>query len=97
MIYLTKLEVEHNSLEQSPNIVDLHPDLPEVYRQRVTELEDTFRKNPTERAAASQTFHQLIENISIFPGKRRRQTKIEVTGSLAAILDMTANSEHELR
>ncbi len=83
-----RLEAEQQGLTETPEIVDLHPNLPELYRRRVTDLEATLRRSPVERAAASQVLRQVIEGIIVYPGELRGETQIEVTGSIAAILDM---------
>ena len=90
-----KLETEQREDTGTSEIVELHPNLPELYRRRVTDLEDTLRRSPVERAAASQILRQLIESIVVYPGKQRGETQIEVTGSIAAILEMASRRQKE--
>ena len=99
---LTDLEAEKDRLETeqmeytgTSEVVDLHPNLPELYRRRVTDLESTLRHSPVERAAASQILRQLIEGIVVYPGERRGETQIELTGSIAAILEMACQASKE--
>ena len=96
---LKNLEAEKNRLETEqretagiPEVVELHPNLPELYRLRVADLESTLRHSPVERAAACQILRQLIEGIVVYPGEGRGETLIEVTGSIAAILEMACQA-----
>jgi len=90
-----RLETEQREFTGTSEVVDLHPNLPELYRRRVTDLESTLRHSPVERAAASQILRQLIEGIVVYPGERRGETQIELTGSITAILEMAGQASKE--
>ena len=75
-----QLEDERQGLNATSDVADLHPNLPELYRRRVAELEVTLRRCPAERAAAGQILRPPIEGIVVHPGERHGETRIEVAG-----------------
>ncbi|MCH6589786.1 MAG: hypothetical protein IH806_04685 [Proteobacteria bacterium] len=77
-----QLEDERQGLNATSDVADLHPNLPELYRRRVAELEVTLRRCPAERAAAGQILRPPIEGIVVHPGERHGETRIEVAGSI---------------
>ena len=90
-----QLEDERQGLNATSDVADLHPNLPELYRRRVAELEVTLRRCPAERAATGQILRPPIEGIVVHPGERHGETRIEVAGSIVAILDMAYRSPGE--
>ena len=90
-----QLEDERQGLNATSDVADLHPNLPELYRRRAAELEVTLRRCPAERAAAGQILRPPIEGIVVHPGERHGETRIEVAGSIVAILDMAYRSPGE--
>jgi site-specific DNA recombinase len=91
---LAELELEKERLEAAQQAIndtvqapDIHPNLPELYKRRVTDLERALTQTESERAATSEILRSLIEGIVVYPGARRGETVIAVEGSIPAILD----------
>ena len=96
---LVRLEAEMESLkseerslvtEQAP---ELHPNLPALYRSRVTDLEKALTRTPLEQASATEIIRSLISGIVVFPGESRGDVTIRVEGSIPAILELARQRE----
>ena len=62
----------------------LHPNLAELYRQKVADLRDALNETGT-RAEAANIIRDLVEEIRLHPDKN--VLKIELVGDLARILN----------
>ncbi|RDD60498.1 recombinase family protein [Ferruginivarius sediminum] len=90
------LEREQAAAEQSENgadVVPLHPNLPELYRRKVAELETALKDDAT-KAEAVEILRSMVDHIAIHP-RRTANTgvDIELHGQLAAIIN-TARPEN---
>jgi len=65
--------------------VELHPNLPDLYRRKVTVLRRILDVENT-RAQAIDIIRSLIDHIEINPGKEPGQCEVVVVGGLAQIL-----------
>jgi DNA invertase Pin-like site-specific DNA recombinase len=65
--------------------VELHPNLPELYHRKVTELRTLLDAEST-RGQAIEIIRSLIDHIEINPGKEPGQCEVVVVGGLAQIL-----------
>jgi len=65
--------------------VRLHPNLAEVYRNKVARLEETLNADGV-RSEAAETLRGLIEEIRLTPDKKTGVLKAELRGELGAIL-----------
>jgi site-specific DNA recombinase len=65
--------------------VELHPNLADLYRRKVTELKNILNDETT-RAQAVDIIRSLIDHIEIIPGQKRGQCEIVVVGALAQFL-----------
>jgi site-specific DNA recombinase len=63
----------------------LHPNLAQVYRQKVERLEQALH-DPAASAAAVEALRSLIDAIVVHPGERRGEVSLELRGDLAAFL-----------
>ena len=70
---------------QATSGIALHPNLPELYRRKVGELNHVLHNQAT-RPQAVDIVRSLMDHIEITPGKRRGQCDIVVVGALAQIL-----------
>ena len=92
---LVDLEARQLSLQQELTPTDapaplMHPNLAEVYRQRVARLHDALR-DPATRDEAFELIRSLIDEIRLTPEDGR--LRIELRGELAAILALAADSK----
>jgi hypothetical protein len=69
----------------------LHPNLAQVYRQKVERVEEALRA-PVVSAAAVEALRSLIDAIVVYPGERRGEMRVEMHGDLAAFLHLRDES-----
>jgi site-specific DNA recombinase len=82
-----RLEAEQQAIKDLVRAPEIHPNLPELYKSRVADMEGALSKSELERAAAGDILRSLIEGIAVYPGAHRGETVIAVQGSIPAILD----------
>jgi site-specific DNA recombinase len=90
-----RLEAEQQAINDTVSVPDIHPNLPELYRRRVADIERALTETEAERAAASEILRSLIECIVVYPGAHRGETVIAVEGSIPAILDFANRRQGE--
>jgi site-specific DNA recombinase len=85
---LEELEAERARLEVLPMEAPLpaiHPNLAQLYRHKVAQLEEELA-DPGIAAEAKSVLRSLIKTIRVTPGVRRGDVTLELQGELAAIL-----------
>jgi site-specific DNA recombinase len=88
---LVRLEARKNDLVTSmnfapvPHNVEVHPNLPHLYRQKV-EQPSVLLEDEDHRAEAMGAIRSLITRIDVHPSNRRGHCHLELVGSLAGIL-----------
>ena len=70
----------------------MHPNLEEVYRRKVADLEAALNV-PEERAEAHAVLRSLIDRIVLHPGAKRGEISAEVRGEIAALLQLANDKE----
>jgi site-specific DNA recombinase len=65
----------------------LHPNLAQVYRQKVERLERALH-DPLVNAAAVEALRSLIDAVLVYPRERRGEVLMELRGDLAAFLHL---------
>jgi DNA invertase Pin-like site-specific DNA recombinase len=65
----------------------LHPNLAQVYRQKVERLEQALQ-DPIVSAAAAEALRSLVDAVLVHPGERRGEVSLELRGDLAAFLHL---------
>ena len=91
---LEDLEARKRALEaglkQGDNevTIDVHPNLGELYRRKVHELQ-TLLEDETARPQAMGIIRSLIERIDVHPAEERGQCDVIMVGALAQILAFT--------
>jgi site-specific DNA recombinase len=65
--------------------VALHPNLPDLYRRKVTRLQQLLADDAT-RTQAVEIIRALIDRIEVYPGQERGQCEVIIVGALAQIL-----------
>ena len=66
-------------------LIELHPNLPELYRRRVETLEAALQ-DPEGASAAAQALRSLIDAVVFYPEEGRGKYRLELCGDLAAFL-----------
>ena len=81
-----ELDCEISSDEpETPDIV-LHPNLPELYRRKVSDLRDALLTDPETRVEAITILRSLIDKIVLHPGDKRGELAVELRGQMASIV-----------
>jgi site-specific DNA recombinase len=78
--------------ETRPALVHLHPNLAELYREKVAKLDEELNAEAV-RAEAAEVLHDLIREIRLIP--EEGQLEIELIGDLAAILALANKSPRQ--
>ena len=91
---LTRLEAERAALTRkletaAPPKLALHPNLPELYRRKVTELQSLLTDEQT-RAEAHEVIRSLIDRVEVHAGERRGKADVVLVGALARILEFAS-------
>ena len=85
---LEALEAEKAELERAPveaPLPAIHPNLAQVYRNKVARLEEELA-DPEIAAEAKSVLRSMIKTIKITPGAKRGEVHLELYGELAAVL-----------
>ena len=77
-------------------LIELHPNLPELYRRRVETLEAALQ-DPEGAAAAAQALRSLIDSVVFYPEEGRGKYRLELRGDLAAFLYLTDGDTQKAR
>jgi site-specific DNA recombinase len=96
MIALEAKEDELNALlaNQPASEPSLHPNLAEIYRERVAALH-TALSDPRTKDEAFTIIRTLIDEVRLIP--EDGQLRVELRGALAGILALAANDKPHLR
>ncbi|MBC2837614.1 hypothetical protein H7F16_19005 [Gemmobacter straminiformis] len=96
---LAELEAKKRDLERqirqsvpTPTI-DIHPNLGELYRRKVQEMNRLLLDEAT-RPQAMEIIRSLVERIEVTPGATRGKATVTLYGALASILDFALGATH---
>ncbi|AZL61153.1 hypothetical protein EI545_12130 [Tabrizicola piscis] len=96
---LAELEARKRDLERSLQEVnpapglEIHPNLGELYRRKVQEIEALLADEAT-RPQAMDHLRSLIDRIEVSPGETRGQAHVTLHGALASILHFATDARH---
>ena len=83
----TQIHDELNKTDETSPVIDLHPNLAELYRRKVTDLQGALNADPVTRAEAVAILRSLIDKIVLHPGKKRGELSVELDGQLDSIVE----------
>ncbi len=95
---LSELEERKRALEEqlagdvAPGHVEIHPNVAELYRRKVSEL-GALLDDEAARPEAMEIIRGLVERIEVRPGAKRGQPDVTLVGALAGILDFTCRTD----
>jgi site-specific DNA recombinase len=97
---LLELEATRDRLKQAlaapeAPVLRLHPNLAELYRQKVAALEEALNR-PADHDEARSALRGLIDQVVIRPGEKRGEVHAELYGELASILELTSTKSKTL-
>jgi hypothetical protein len=78
------------------HLVELHPNLPELYRRRVEALEQAL-KIAEGAALAAEALRSLVDAILFYPEPGRGKYRLELRGDLAGFLYLTEDPTQKAR
>ena len=90
----TEIDIELHSAPATP-VIELIPNLPEVYRQKVENLRESLNADDVTRSEAIPLLHSLIDQIIIHKRPGRGQVAIELYGSLAKLISLAGGNADE--
>jgi DNA invertase Pin-like site-specific DNA recombinase len=70
---------------QGDMTIEIHPNLPDLYRRKVANLQQVL-EDETTRPQAVETIRSLVDRIEISPRQRRGHCEVVVVGALAQVL-----------
>jgi hypothetical protein len=85
----TELKDRLANAEEPPTL--LHPNMAEIYRQRIAALYENLQ-NDDEKAEAAEVFRTLVDQVTLVPDEA--ELAIVLRGDLAAILRFAANKKN---
>ncbi len=75
---------------------ELHPNLSELYRRKVSELREALNRDPETRSQAVAILRSLIDRIVLHPGEKRGELTIELHGQLASIVEFASEKRADV-
>jgi site-specific DNA recombinase len=82
--------IKEMQVAEEPNVVEMHPNLPEVYQSRIDALHEALNHEDSRQKAAT-ILRTLIDKIVIHPKPKRGEFDIEFHGDIAALLHLLQN------
>lgn len=82
-----KAAVEERLAAAPPDMPDLHPNVAELYRAKITRLAETLNE-PEADGSARQDIRSLVGEVVLTPGEGRGEINAVLRGELMAILDL---------
>src|SRR6266436_9847203 len=84
-----KAEIETRLAEAPADMPDVHPNIAEHYRAKVTRLAETLAE-PEADGEAREDIRSLVGEVVITPGEKRGESHATLRGELMAVLDLAA-------
>jgi len=91
-----KAVIEARLAESPTDLPDVHPNIAEHYRAKVTRLAETLAE-PASNGEAREDIRSLIGEVVITPGDKRGESHAILRGELVAILDLAAGRQRSPR
>jgi hypothetical protein len=89
----TRLEAELQDLNSALPSVEIHPNVPQLYRRKVAALADLLTDEET-RSEAMEIIRSLIERIEVGPPEEEREScTVTLIGGLASVLAFVSEQE----
>jgi site-specific DNA recombinase len=96
---LKDMEARAGDLRRLPvvegNVVDLHPNIAEVYRAKVAELRTAMDQGEEGRAKVARALRSILTEIRITPENERGRVHIDLCGWIPSLLQFAASWEQE--
>jgi len=77
-------------MEQAPeDVPDIHPNIAEIYKAKVTQLSEALA-DPELRDQAAEAFRALVDEVVLEPGDKRGEVNATLRGEVMNILDIVS-------
>ena len=80
------LSVRMNESSEADDVIDFHPGLPKIYKNKIKELESALTQTDLIQQEAALILRSIISSVKITPRKERGEHDIELHGSTVEIL-----------
>ncbi len=88
-------ELERETAAEPSAVIDFHPDLPGLYRQRISDLQAALDQDADRRQRAIIILRDLIDRIVVVFGEDRGEFSVQIEGRLAAILALAHDQDQD--
>ncbi|MCG8563038.1 MAG: recombinase family protein, partial [Hyphomicrobiales bacterium] len=84
-------------MEQAPeDVPDIHPNIAEIYKAKVTQLSEALA-DPELRDQAAEAFRTLVDEVVLEPGDKRGEVNAILRGEVMNILDIVSGRKTRSR
>src|SRR6516165_6447705 len=83
--------IAETKTRQANQVVEIHPNLPDIYRRKVSNLQEVL-EDETARPQAVEIIRSLIDRIEVRPGPPRGRCEVTLVGALAQILGFASRN-----
>ena len=84
-------------MEQAPeDVPDIHPNIAEIYKAKVTQLSEALA-DPELRDQAAEAFRALVDEVMLEPGDKRGEVNATLRGEAMNILDIVSGRKSRNR
>ena len=87
---ILQAELAQAGNETRANVIELTPNLEAAYRVKVSALREALKTETTSRQPAVAALRGLVNEIKVWPGDKRGETRLELSGSIINILGFAA-------
>jgi site-specific DNA recombinase len=98
-LQLKDMEARAADLRRVPqgesNVVDLHPNIAEVYRTKLAELRAAMNQGEESRAVVARAMRSILTEVRITPEKKRGHVHIDLCGWIPALMEFAAGWESQ--
>ena len=88
-----RLEAELASAEEETNVVELHPQAVQRFRENIEELAHIIgQKDSIPDLALSDTFRSLVESVIVHPRKAGEEYEVKIRGYLSSLMGLDVSA-----
>ncbi len=85
-----RAEMAQSGHEARANVIELTPNLEAAYRVKVATLRETIKADTPDRPTAVAALRGLVNEVKVWAGEKRGETRLELSGSIINILGFAA-------
>src|SRR3546814_11625809 len=84
-----KVEILARMVDVPADVPDIHPNIAEIYKAKVTQLSDALA-DPELHNQAAEAIRALVGEVVLMPGDNRGEVNATLRGELMGILDIVS-------